>query len=152
MPQVGRWCQPTTNRWPRPVSCMRLLDGTLSRARLAGCARDPGYRCPGGRPRPDRLLAGSSDRLRTRRSVRTPSESTAIRRALLVLPARHPTRSGPPRAPAPISPRPAMATERFASMRGLSDRSLPTLGLADGHADTVSALDPHTDGRPEGGR
>jgi hypothetical protein len=28
----------------------------------------------------------------------------------------------------------------------------PTLGLADGHADTVSALDPHTDGRPEGGQ
>jgi len=44
-----------------------------------------------------------------------------------------------------MSPRPAMATERFASMRGLSDRSPPTLGLADGHADTVSALDPHTD-------
>src|SRR5438034_10519794 len=32
-------------------------------------------------------------------------------------------------------------SERFASMRGLSDRSPPpTLGLADGHADTVSAL------------
>jgi hypothetical protein len=45
-----------------------------------------------------------------------------------------------------------MATERFASMRGLSDRSPPTLGLADGHADTVSALDPHTDGRREGGQ
>ena len=46
-----------------------------------------------------------------------------------------------------------MATERFASMRGLSDRSPPpTLGLDDGHADTVSALDPHTDGRPEGGQ
>jgi hypothetical protein len=54
--------------------------------------------------------------------------------------------------PGPMSPRPAMATERFASMRGLSDRSPPTLGLAGGHADTVSALDPHTDGQPEGGQ
>src|SRR5206468_3026611 len=70
-------------------------------------------------------LAGSSDPLEHAGLSGRPPESTAIRRALLVLPAQYPTRSGPQRAPGPMSPRPAMATERFASMRGLSDRSPP---------------------------
>src|SRR5437879_156134 len=70
-------------------------------------------------------FAGSSDPLEHAGLSGRPSESTAIRRALLVLPARYPTRSGPQRALVPMSPRPAMATERFASMRGLSDRSRP---------------------------